>query len=160
MIGTHGNSDNPETISSIKIFNIDILDHREPQVDYQGCIALNAGDSNLIENVSIENVRIEDFREGQIVNFRVEYNTKYNTSPGRGIKNVTVKDLSYQGTRASSAVFVGYDEERTISQVTFESLKINGRVISDTMPKPAWFKTSDFVPMFANEHVIDLKFNS
>lgn len=146
-------------MNNIVISNIDILDHREPQLDYQGCIALNAGDSNLIQNVHISDVRVEDFRQGQLINFRVEYNTMYNTSPGRGIANVTVKDLSYTGTNANPAIFVGYDEDRTISGVTFENLKINGEVVSDTMQKPAWFKTSDFVPMYANEHVIDLTFN-
>ena len=147
-------------MDSITISNIDILDHREPQMDYQGCISIDPGDGNLVQNVHISDVRVEDFREGQLINFRVAYNTMYNTSPGRGIANVTVKNLSYEGTNANPSIFVGYDEERTISGVTFENLKINGKVISDTMQKPAWFKTSDFVPMYANEHVIDLKFTA
>lgn len=160
MIGTHGNTDNPETISGVTITNVDILDHREPQVDYQGCIAINAGDSNLIEDVLISDVRVENFRQGQLFNFRVEYNTMYNASPGRGISNITLKDLSYVGTNAQLAIVVGYDEERTVSGITFENLKINGKVISDTMQKPAWFKTADYVPMFANEHVSDLVFKA
>jgi hypothetical protein len=56
VIGTHGNTDDPETLSGITITNIDILDHREMQVDYQGCIALNPGDENLIENVYIDDI--------------------------------------------------------------------------------------------------------
>lgn len=160
MIGTHGNTENPETMEDITISNIDILDHREPQLDYQGCIALNAGDSNLIQYVIISDIRVEDFRLGQLINFRVMYNTMYNTSPGRGISNVTIRSLSYEGTRASPSIFVGYDEERTISGVTFEGLEINGEVISDAMQKSSWFKTSDYVPLFANEHVIDLKFSN
>ena len=31
-----------------------ILDHREMQVDYQGCLAINAGDNNLVRNVRFE----------------------------------------------------------------------------------------------------------
>ena len=159
-IGTHGNTDDPETMDGITITNIDILDHREPQMDYQGCIALNPGDSNLIQNVYIEDVRVEDFREGQLVNMRVMFDASYNTSPGRGIANVTIKNLSYNGTHANPSIFVGYDEGRTISGVTFENLVINGKQISDTMHKPAWYLASDFVPMFANEHVVGLLFNA
>jgi hypothetical protein len=88
VIGTHENTDDPETMSGITITNIDILDHREPQVDYQGCIALNPGDGNLIENVYIDDIRVENFRLGQLVNIRVMFNTMYNTSPGRGISIV------------------------------------------------------------------------
>ncbi len=31
-IGTHGNSEDPETMDGVTIQNIDILDHREPQM--------------------------------------------------------------------------------------------------------------------------------
>ena len=91
---------------------------------------------------------------------RVMFNTMYNTSPGRGISNVTIKNLNYTGTNAKPAIFVGYDEARTISNVTFENLVINGVQISDTMKKPGWYLTSDYVPMYQNEHVINLRFNS
>jgi hypothetical protein len=157
-IGTHGNTENPETMDGITIRNIDILDHREMQMLYQGCIALNPGDSNLIQNILVDDVRVEDFRLGQLINMRVMYNTKYNTSPGRGIKNVKIKNLSYTGSRANPALLVGYNADRAIEFVTFENLTINGQVISDQMEKPGWYLTSDFVPMYANEHVRNLTF--
>ncbi|KAF5577146.1 tat pathway signal sequence domain-containing protein [Fusarium pseudoanthophilum] len=159
-IGTHGNTQDPETIAGLTIRNIDILDQREGQVDYQGTIALNPGDGNLIQDVVIDDVRVEDIRVGQLLNFRVMYNTKYNTSPGRGIKDVLVRDLKYTGTKASMSLFVGYDEERTISNVTFENLVINGKVISDDMQKPGWYRTTDFIPAYANEHVHNMTFTS
>ncbi|KAF7591062.1 hypothetical protein BBP40_002022 [Aspergillus hancockii] len=159
-IGTHGNTDNPETMDGVTIRNIDILDHREPQVWYQGCIAINPGDSNIIQNVHIEDVRVEDFRLGQLLNFRVMYNSKYNTSPGGGIRNVYVKDLAYNGSHANPALFLGYDKDRGISNVTFVNLKINGKVIDDKMAKPAWYYTADFVPMFANEYVDGMNFTT
>nr|RBQ96732.1 hypothetical protein FVER53263_13484 [Fusarium verticillioides] len=145
-IGTHGNTQDPETIAGLIIRNIDILDQREGQVDYQGTIALNPGDGNLIQDVLIDDVRVENIRVGQLLNFRVMYNTKYNTSPGRGIKDVLVRDLKYTGTKASMSIFVGYDEDRTISNVTFENLIINGKVILDNMQKPGWYLTTDSFP--------------
>ncbi|WP_330308126.1 MULTISPECIES: glycosyl hydrolase family 28 protein [unclassified Streptomyces] len=157
-IGTHGNTDAPETIENLVIKNVDILDHREPQMGYQGCIALNPGDSNLIKNVRIEDVRIEDFRWGQVIHMRIMYNTKYNTSVGRGIEDVYVKNLSYTGTHANPSLFLGYDADHAIKNVTFENLVINGVVVADSMKKPSWYYTTDSVQWFYNEHVTGLKF--
>ncbi|MET9385140.1 glycosyl hydrolase family 28 protein [Streptomyces sp. NPDC002928] len=157
-VGTHGNTDAPEVIENLVIKNLDILDHREPQMGYQGCIALNPGDSNLIKNVRIEDVRIEDFRWGQVIHMRVMYNTKYNTSIGRGIEDVYVKNLSYNGTHANPSLFLGYDADHAIKNVTFENLVINGTVVADSMKKPTWYYTTDSVQWYYNEHVLNLRF--
>ncbi|GHD72379.1 hypothetical protein GCM10010317_082580 [Streptomyces mirabilis] len=157
-VGTHGNTDAPETIENLVIRNIDILDHREPQMNYQGCIALNVGDSNLLKTVRIEDVRIEDFRWGQVIYMKVMYNTKYNTSVGRGIQDVYVKNLSYTGTHANPSLFLGYDADHAIDNVTFENLVINGTVIADSMKKPKWYYTTDAIQWYYNEHVTNLKF--
>jgi hypothetical protein len=69
-IGTHGNTANPETMSDVKISNIDILDHRDMQMLYQGCIAIIPGDINLNENVYIMYVRVENFRLRPLINMR------------------------------------------------------------------------------------------
>jgi hypothetical protein len=145
-------------MSGVTIRNIDILDHRELQMGYQGCIAIDPGDSNLIRDVLIDDVRVEDFRIGQLINMMVTYNTKYNTSPGRGISNVTIRNLNYHGTHAGTAIMTGYDETHLIEFIRFENLTINGKQISDTMKKPSWYMTSDFMPMYVNDHVKNLTF--
>lgn len=58
-VGTHGHPERPETLSDIHVSEIDILDHEENQLWYQGCISMNAADENLIEDVLVENVRVE-----------------------------------------------------------------------------------------------------
>ena len=159
LIGTHGSTPNPEYLEDLTYINIDILDHKEPQVDYQGCMSLNAGDSNMIRNVRFENIRVEDFRQGQLVSLRVFYNTKYCTSPGRGIENVLFKDITYNGKNAELSIIAGYDNERKVKNIVFENLIINGVHISDDMKgKPSWFKTSDMARFFVGEHVEGIKF--
>ncbi|TVY42523.1 Alpha-L-fucosidase [Lachnellula occidentalis] len=151
VMGTHGNTDDPETMDSILITNLDILDHREFQTLYQGVIAINPGDNNFAQNVHIEDIRVEDFRLGRLLDLRVAFNPAYNTAPGRGIENVTIRNLNYNGTHAYLSLMAGYDEERLIKGVTFENLTINGKHIADTMQKPAWYLTSDYVPMFVRQ---------
>jgi hypothetical protein len=157
-VGTHGNTDKPETLENLVFSNIDILDHREPQMDYQGCIALNPGDSNLVRNVRAQDIRVEDFRWGQLINMRIMYNTKYNTSIGRGIDGVYIKNLSYNGTHANPSIMVGYDADHAIKNVTFQNLVINGKFIGNGMKKPGWYRFEDMMPAYANEHVLNTRF--
>ncbi|MBS1602581.1 MAG: alginate lyase family protein [Bacteroidetes bacterium] len=159
LVGTHGDPAHPDTLEDLRFFNIDVLDHHENQVDYQGCISIDAGDSNLVRRVRCEDIRVEDFRKGQLVNLRVMYNKKYNTAPGRGIEDVLFKDVSYNGTHAGLSIITGYDEGRGIRNVVFENLRINGVLVWDRMPgKPAWYKTSDLAGFYVGEHVDGLRF--
>ncbi|KAH6986490.1 pectin lyase fold/virulence factor [Ilyonectria sp. MPI-CAGE-AT-0026] len=154
-IGTHGNPDKPETISDIHVSNIDILDHHETQVWYQGCISLNAGDANLIENVRFEDIRIEKISKGQLVNLRVMQNARWTTAPGRGVRNVTLRNIHLNMENSgivNPSQILGFDASSRVENVTFENLTIGGKHIHDDMQKPRWFMVSDFVPMFVNEH--------
>lgn len=155
-LGIHGNTAHPETMEGVTLSNIDILDHREAQVDYTGCVAINCGDANLIKDVLIEDTRIENFRMGMLFNFKVFFNPKYNTSPGRGIRNVTVKNVSYNGDGEIMSLISGYNETNTVEFVDFQGLTKNGKAIWDGMAKPGWYQTSDFLPMFVGPHVKNL----
>jgi len=159
LIGTHGDSDRPDTLQQISFRNTTVLDQHENQLDYQGCIALNAGDSNLLRDIRFENIEIEDIRKGQLFNLRVMYNRKYNTSAGRAIERVLFRNINYTGTNAGMSLIAGYDDQHQISDVTFENLKINGTYIFDSMPgKPGFYKTGDMANIFIGEHVNGIKF--
>ena len=159
FIGIHGNTKNPEVLENLNYTNIDILDHKEKQLDYQGCLAINAGDNNLIRNVRFEDIRIEDFRQGQLVNLRIFFNEKYCTAPGRGIEDILFKDISYTGENAEVSMIIGYDKERKVKNIRFENLQINGEVIYDDMPnKPKWYKTGDMARIFVGEHTEGVTF--
>lgn len=161
FIGIHGDTKNPEVLEDLNYVNIDILDHREKQLNYQGCMSINAGDNNLVRDVRFENIRVENFREGSLVNLRIFYNKKYCTAPGRGIENITFKDVSYDGNRAELSIIEGYDEERKIRNVRFENLRINGQLITDDMPgKLAWYNTGDMAGIYVGPHVEDVTFVS
>jgi hypothetical protein len=159
LIGTHGDTAHPDTLEKIKFINVDILDQHENQIDYQGCMALNAGDSNLLRDIIFDNIRVDDIRKGQLVNMRVMYNHYYNTSPGKGIENIYFKNITYNGNKANLSVISGYDETRKIKNVIFENLRINGEIIADNMPgKPGFYKTGDMANILIGEHVEGTRF--
>jgi len=159
LIGTHGDSNQPDTLEKMKFTNLAVLNHHENQLDYQGCIALNAGDDNLLRDINFDNVDIERITKGQLVNLRIMFNRKYNTSPGKGIENIRFKNLRYSGEGTPLSIINGYDDTRTITNVLFVNLKIGDTLISDRMNgKPAYYKTGDMANIFWGEHVQGIRF--
>lgn len=165
MIGIHGSAAElgtdaaPDTISDVLYRNIDVLDMKERQIDYQGVFAIVAGDNNYVRDITFDDIRIENFRQGKLFDIRIAWNTKYCAAPGSSIENIRFKDIEYNGDRSELSLIIGYDEERTVKGIHFENLKINGVHIHDKMPgKPGWYKTGDMARIFIGEHVKDVTF--
>lgn len=143
-IGIHGNAEaGGDTIENITFSNIDILEHDEDDRNYQGCMAISDGDNNLIRNITYENIRVEDFQEGQLFNFRVVYNEKYNGAPGGGIENIVLKNIQYNGNAANPSVIQGYDKKRSVKNIHIKGLIIKGNLI-EKLPN-ANIQVGDFV---------------
>jgi hypothetical protein len=154
FIGIHGNSEVGDSIIGLRYENIDILCQSEPQVDYQGCMAINCGDNNYVKDVVFDNIRIENIHQGCILQVKVGYNQKYCTAPGKGVENITFRNIRYYGSDPYLSIINGYNEQRKVKNIVFDGLKINGRRIHDNMEgKPRWYSTSDMVPMFIGNHV-------
>jgi len=159
MIGLHGDISLNEIIENVTYEDILILGQNEKQVDYMGCIGINDGDNILVRNISFNNLEIRDIQKGMLFNFRVCFNRKYCTAPGRGIQNISLKNISYTGPEPTLSIISGYDDERSIDGIHFENLIINGVKISDDMPgKPTWYKTADLANIFIGEHCSDISF--
>ena len=159
FIGIHGNAERGDTIENLRYENIDILGQAEPQVDYQGCLAINCGDNNLVRNVTFENIRVEQIHQGSLLQVKVGHNQKYCTAPGRGVENVTFRNIRYKGITPSLSIINGYDDEHKVQGVTFEGIKINGRLLHDKMEdKPGWYSTADYIPMYVGNHVENVVF--
>ena len=159
FIGIHGNPEVGDSIIGLRYDNIDIICQSEPQVDYQGCLAINCGDGNYVKDVTFDNIRIEQIHQGCILQVKVGWNQKYCTAAGAGVENVIFRNIRYNGTLPNMSIITGYDAEHKVKNITFEGLKINGRKIYDDMPgKPKWYATADYVPMFVGSHVENLTF--
>lgn len=126
-IGLHGNTEKEgEVIEELTFKNIDILEQDEDDPDYQGCLAITNGDLNLVRNIRFEDIRIDDFQEGRLFSLRVVNNAKYNTGPGRGIENISFKNISYNGVNLNPAIIAGLDAGHGIKNISFENVTVNG----------------------------------
>ncbi|ASA22158.1 glycosyl hydrolase family 28 protein [Paenibacillus donghaensis] len=127
MIGIHGDHHrNGDLIENLVFENIDILEHHEPQENYWGALAINAGDRNTVRNVLYSNIRVEHIEQGQLFDVRVVQNKDYNPEPGTGIENITFRDIVFSGGMVQPSRIYGFDEQRTVDGVTFMNLVING----------------------------------
>ncbi len=142
-IGLHGNNKQPELIENIRFNNIDILGHDEDDRNYQGAMAITNSDDNLVKNVYFENIRIDGVEEGMLFNFRVVFNEKYSHSPGRGIENVYLKNISIVNSSLNTSVIGGYSKERAVNNIVLENIRLDGKRL----------KPSDFT---LGEHVSDV----
>lgn len=165
MIGLHGAAteigvDAPsDTIQNVTYRNLDILDQMELQKDYQGVFAISCGDNNIVRDVTFDNIRVEDFRCGQLVNVRIFFNDKYCKAPGKSVDNVLFRDVTYTGRNASTSIICGYDGDRQVAGLTFENLTVNGVKITDDMPgKPKWYKAGDMCDIYIGNHVRNVVF--
>ncbi len=129
-IGLHGDAESEgSVIENLTFSNIDILDQDEDDRNYQGCMAFSVSDKNLVRDVTFENIHIENIQEGQLLNLRVLYNEKYSHAPGRGIENISFKNIYYTGAGENPSIIEGYNEKAMIRNISFENIVINGKRI-------------------------------
>jgi len=129
-IGVHGDAvKGGDTLENIVFKNIDILEQDEDDPNYEGCMAISDGDLNLVRHVRFEDIRVDDFEEGQLINIRAVYNKKYNAAPGAGVQNIYFRNISYNGVNNSLSIINGLDKDHLVQGVTFENLSINGKLI-------------------------------
>lgn len=143
MIGTHGNHHGDgDVIENVVFENIDILEHHEPQTNYMGAMAINAGDKNIVRNVLYRNIRVEPFELGRLIDLRVVWNKDYNPVPGCRIEHIRFEDILYNGDNSNPIQILGYDDERVVHHVNFKNLKINGQAIQQ--PEQGMFEVNNY----------------
>jgi hypothetical protein len=144
FVGLHGDSVTPNTLEDIAFDDIDVLNLDEDDPEYQGVMAISAGDSNTVRDVSFSDIRIEHVEEGKLINLRVVYNAKYNTSPGLAIDGVTFRNISYSGSGwAGPSIIAGLARDRRVRNVSFDNVTIAGRKL--TAPSPGVLEVGPFV---------------
>lgn len=132
-VGGHGDPDSPtgEVIENLTFRHIDILEHDEDDPIYQGCMTVDCGDKNQVRNVLFEDIRVENIQEGRLFYVKVRFNEKYDKQPGSGIDGITFRNITYTGVGENPSLIQGLDKERTVQNVTFENVVINGERMKD-----------------------------
>lgn len=136
FVGLHGDSAKPNTLQDITFDDIDVLNLDEDDPEYEGAMAISAGDTNTVRDVTFSNIRVDHVEEGKLINLRVVYNAKYSSSPGLLIDGVHFRNVSYTGSGwAGPSVIAGYAPDRPVRNVTFDNVTIAGRKLTGPAPE-------------------------
>lgn len=128
-IGLHGNPKQPEVLENITFRNIDVLGHDEDDRNYQGVMAVTDGDDNIVRNLLFEDFRIDSIEEGMLFNIRVVFNEKYSHSPGRGVENVTIRNVRFKGDDINRSVIAGHSTDRMVRDISIENVTAGGKLL-------------------------------
>jgi hypothetical protein len=116
-----------ELLEDITFKNIDILEHDEDGILYQGCMTISCTDKNRVRNVLFEDIRVKHIQEGRLFNLQVCFNPKYNKQPGNSIEDVTFRNITYYGSRENTSLLEGLNETHRIQNIIFENIVIRGK---------------------------------
>jgi hypothetical protein len=135
FIGLHGDSKNPNVLENIRFQDIDVLGLDEDDPEYQGVMAISAGDTNTVRDVLFEDIRVEQIEEGKLFNIRTVFNAKYGTSPGLLVDGVRFRNIRFTGAGwASPSTIAGYGPDRPVRNIQFENVTIGGERLKAADP--------------------------
>ena len=83
-------------------------------------------DKNLVRKILFENIRVENIQEGRLFHVNVRFNSKYDKQPGRGIEDITFRNIIYNGVGENPSLLKGFDRERSVRNIIFDNVIING----------------------------------
>ena len=128
-IGGHGNPDDKvgEILENITVRNVDILEHDEDDLLYQGCMAVDCGDKNLVRKVLFEDIRVENIQEEDcfILMFVSIQSMIKATRPGIR-EDIIFRNIIYNGVGENPSLLKGFDKERSVKNIIFDNVIING----------------------------------
>lgn len=144
FVGHFGDNSAPREIHDVSFDSIDVMNLDERQPEWEGVMAIFSGDSTYTHDIAFSNIRVDRIIEGKLINFVAGLNPQYNKAPGRGIENVTIKNVTFTGEGMPGAsIIAGTSPETAIKNVTIEKMHIGTRKVRT--PKDADIEVGPFV---------------
>ena len=101
----------------------------EDDDNFRGVMAVCAGDKNRVEDVSFEDIRVEDCEEARLID-----KEKYNREPGGPIRNLGIRNIRHlgEGVKMYPMRIKGYDADNDVRGVLLESVTVDGKKLTGT----------------------------
>lgn len=137
FISYFGDQDSPRTVSDVTFENIDVVNFDEDVLSADGVISLFSGNATLIKNITFSDINIHRIEEGRLFNIvagqsmKTITSAKANTKPGRGIENVLIRNVSFDGEgMPGRSIITGMPPGTEIKDLKIENLHIENNLIS------------------------------
>ncbi len=117
-----------ERISRLRFENCDVLHG----MACRGVLGLKVGDRAMVSDVVFDNIRVEDARI-QLLELVIDRDM-FSKDERRGhIRGVVFRNVSLLGGEFVHSTMAGFDAAHCVEDVTFENLRIHGRLITNTV---------------------------
>ena len=127
-VGHFGDNATPRTIADVTFDNIDVANLDEDDPAWEGAMAIFSGDATRIRDITFSNIRVDRIEEGKLINIVAGASPRYNAAPGRGVENVTLRDIAFTGKGlASTSQIRGESDAAAIRGVLIDNVTIGGR---------------------------------
>ncbi len=113
----------------------------------RGALGVKNGDRATVSDVRFENIRVEDARV-QLLELVIDKDMWSKDAERGRIRGVLFKDVSLTGGRFVHSTLAGHDPDHAVEDVTFENLRIHGKLIA----------SADEGKIRVNPHVKNVRF--
>ncbi len=124
LVGPESKKEASNVFEDIHFEHITVLEHKELDPMFMGVMALMCADNAIFRNISFKDIVVEKLSYGRLLSLR--FTTEYASMIGRGIRDITVEDVQYQGALLHKNVIYGVDSQHTVERVAIRNFVVNG----------------------------------
>ncbi|WP_290541097.1 glycosyl hydrolase family 28 protein [Alistipes sp.] len=111
---------------NIRFHNNIVLENRQDDEIYPGAMAVMIADNGTFEDISFENIIVEDINGGKVFCAHFTNAWAFGNLYGQWARNITLRNISYTGTRATPSWIRGRNNTQLINGVTIGNFSVNG----------------------------------
>jgi hypothetical protein len=117
-------------VENITVSNCDILYARgDGRTQGHSAFSIVCDGPAMVQNITFENIRIEENVEFKNLEFIVTDGTLYGTDPPGHIKGVHLKDIKWENN-VKPLILNGYSPDNMVEDITFENCTAGGKLIT------------------------------
>jgi hypothetical protein len=116
--------------------NIDVLGSYEAQPVYQGVMAIHCANRSSFEDITFEDIRVAPFRNPDkqvLVLIHMNNIGRWSLRPGKSVRNVTLKNISYEGSDEKASIIQGADPAQCVDGVHFINYRRQGVLVTNAV---------------------------
>ena len=119
------------SFKNIRFHDNIVLENRQNDGTYPGAMAIMIADNGTFEDITFENIIVEDINGGKVFCAHFTNAWAFDNLYGQWAKGITLKNITYNGTRATKSWIRGRSASQCIDGVTISGFHVNGESITN-----------------------------
>ncbi|MFA6593233.1 MAG: glycosyl hydrolase family 28 protein [Bacteroidales bacterium] len=118
------------SFNNIRFHDNIVLENRQDDETYPGTMAIMVADNGTFDNISFEDIIVEDINGGKVFCVQFTNSWAYAGLYGQWARNITFRNISHFGNRASGSRLFGLNESQCLDSVVVDNYSENGVKVS------------------------------